>query len=94
MFTLGLAVHAKGGIGLCPKARERDIRPAEMAHAIRSLVNMTERTVHLLLRGICALSYQIVERKVTITGRDVEDIGGQFGFRCWYPAGACRSRLR
>ncbi len=87
MFTLTFAVHAERGIGLCPKARERDIRPAEMAHAIRSLVNATERPVHLLQPGKCALSHQIVERKVTITGRDVENIGRQFGFRCrWSPA--------
>lgn len=85
MFTLGFAVHAKGGIRLCAKARERNIRPAEMAYAIRSLVNTNERAVHLLKLGIRALSHEIVERKVTVTGRDVEGIGGQFGFHCWWP---------
>lgn len=94
LFTHSFAAHAKSRIGLRAEARQGNLRPAEMAHAIGGMVNTTKGAFDLLQLDIGALSHQLVERKVAFTRRDVEDIGGQSGFRCrWSLAGRLTQEL-
>jgi hypothetical protein len=80
MFASSFAVHAKSGIGLSAEARKRDIRPAEMAQAIRGMIDTGECPFDLLQLEVGALSHEILDCQVAFARGDVEDIGGKFGF--------------
>lgn len=77
MFTFSFAVHTKGGVWLCPKAREGNIRLAEMAYAIGGMVDTVECTCDLLQSGVGALPHEIIERQVAFGCGDVENIRGK-----------------